>query len=49
MAANRPSVALYERSLDAVPRAPVFHRPLADPALLSVLKTVAKDFGYGLV
>jgi len=46
---NLPTVALYERALPALPPAPVFHRPLSDPALLPVLKRVARDLGYGLV
>ena len=41
MAANRPAVALFERAEPSLPQAPFFHRPLADPALLSVLKKVA--------
>ncbi len=49
MAANRPSVALYERAFDAVPAEPVFHRALADPALLGLLNRNARDLGYGLV
>lgn len=48
MHANRPAIALYERALTALPRAPVFHRPLADPALLSVLRHAARELGYGL-
>ena len=49
MAANRPAFALYERALRAMPDSPSFHRPLSDPALLSLLRWVAKDLGYGLV
>ncbi len=49
MHANQPSVALYERAIPAIPRAPIFHRPLDDPALLSLLKRVALDIGYGLI
>lgn len=49
MSANQPSVALYERALDAVPAEPVFHRPLADPALLGLLNRTARDLRYGLV
>lgn len=48
MHGNRPTLALYERALTALPRAPIFHRPLGDPALLSVLRHVAWDLGYGL-
>ncbi|HSF39435.1 MAG TPA: RES family NAD+ phosphorylase [Thermoanaerobaculia bacterium] len=49
MYGNRPAVALYERALAALPSVPAFHRPLADPTLLSVLKHVALNIGYGLV
>lgn len=49
MHSNRPSVALYERGASAMPPTPIFHRPLIDPDLLSVLVRVAKDIGYGLV
>lgn len=49
MHANRPAVALYERAERALAPAPVFHRPLLDPALLPVLRHVALDIGYGLV
>ncbi|HSG38373.1 MAG TPA: RES family NAD+ phosphorylase [Thermoanaerobaculia bacterium] len=46
---NSPSMALYERAAAALPPNPVFHRALGDPALLPVLKRVARDIGYGLV
>jgi len=49
MYGNFPAVALYERGLPALPPAPIFHRPLRDPALLPVLKRVARELGYGLV
>jgi len=49
MAANRPALALFERAESALPRAPLFHRPLTDPALLTVLKKVSREYGYGLV
>lgn len=45
---NRSCIALYERGAEALPAAPEFHRPLRDPALLPVLRRVAKDIGYGL-
>jgi hypothetical protein len=38
-----------ERAQPAIPLAPVFNRPLADPALLPVLGQVALGLGYGLV
>ncbi len=49
MHANMPAAALYERAMGAMPDAPVFHRPLADPALLGPLRMIAIDVGYGLV
>jgi hypothetical protein len=49
MCANRPAVALYEGGQGALPITPAFHRPLADPALLSLLRRAARDLGYGLV
>ncbi len=49
MAAHRPAVALYERARPAIPSAPALHRPLSDPALISLLRNAAKDFRYGLV
>ncbi|MFL6194572.1 MAG: RES family NAD+ phosphorylase [Thermoanaerobaculia bacterium] len=42
-------MALYERAAPALPPYPVFHRPLSDPALLTALKQVAREIGYGLV
>lgn len=49
MYASQPAVALFERALGAVPKDPVFHRPLADPILVDMLKNAAKDLGYGLI
>jgi hypothetical protein len=46
---NRPCVALYERGETVLPKVPEFHRPLRDPALLPVIRRVAKEIGYGLV
>jgi hypothetical protein len=46
---NRPCAALFERAVSTVPGVPEFHRPLWDPALLPVIRRVAKDIGYGLV
>jgi hypothetical protein len=40
--------ALFERAALALPAQPVFHRPLADPALLPALKQAAREMGYGL-
>lgn len=49
MHAHRPAVALYERAARALPRTPLVHRPLSDPALLVDLDRVARDLGYRLV
>ena len=49
MCGNAPAVALYERAQDAVPRVPVFHRALAEPALLGMLEACARELGYALV
>lgn len=47
--AHRPALALYERAMTALPRTPLVHRPLSDPALLADLDRVAGDLGYRLV
>lgn len=49
MYANRASLALYERGQAAVPAAPLFHRALSDPALVSRLSAAAMTLGYRLV
>ena len=50
MHANRPAMVLTDRAAAAgvVPDQPSFHRALGDPALLSVLKNVARTLGYAL-
>lgn len=50
MHANRPALALNERAeaAGAIPGIPQFHRALADPALLTVLKNAALDIGFAL-
>lgn len=49
MHANRPAVALYERARPALPFAPIFNRPLSDPALLGDLDRAAGRLNYKLV
>lgn len=49
MYGNRPALALYERTVTAMPPFPSFHRSLSDPALLNVLRRVAGDTGYDLL
>lgn len=50
MHANRPAMILTERAAAAgvVPGQPSFHRALGDPALLGLLKNVARTIGYAL-
>lgn len=50
MHANRPAMVLTDRAEAAgvVPPQPSFHRALGDPALLSLLKNVARSVGYAL-
>lgn len=49
MHGNKSAVALYERALNTIPPTPLVHRPLTDPALLPLLKKIARDLGYGLI
>ncbi|MGJ3262952.1 MAG: RES family NAD+ phosphorylase [Salinarimonas sp.] len=49
MGGNADAVALYERARDALPKAPEFHRALADPALRAPLFAAAKAIGYAIV
>jgi hypothetical protein len=49
MCGNAPAAVLYERADDDVPRVPVFHRALAEPALLGMLEEHARELGYALV
>jgi hypothetical protein len=49
MHANQPSFAFYERAQPALPPAPVFNRPLSDPALLGDLDRSAQILGYRLI
>jgi hypothetical protein len=50
MHANRPALVLNERAeaAGAIPDIPQFHRALADPALLTVLKNAALEVGFAL-
>ena len=50
MHANRPALVLNERAENAgvLPNKPHFHRALADPVLLTVLKNAALDIGFEL-
>jgi hypothetical protein len=47
--ANRPSLALYERSQGAVPASPLLHRALSDAALKLTLRNAAAQLGYMLI
>ena len=48
---NRPTVALYERTVEASPIASEtrFHRALADPLMHRVLTGIVDEIGYGLI
>lgn len=48
MHGNQPAVALYERAQSALPNHPRFHRGLADPVVLPLLRRVAIAIGYDL-
>ncbi len=49
MNANEPCVALFERSISALPARPVFHQQLAEPMVLTLLKNVCAAVGYALL
>ncbi len=49
MNSNAPAVALYERIQGALPSFPLFHRPLADPALEDALKRICREIRYNLL
>jgi RES domain-containing protein len=48
MHANEPAVVLNDRAeaAELLPAVPAFHRALADPALLTVLRNAARALGY---
>jgi RES domain len=49
MNGNEPAVALYERASKAIPRLPLFNRPLSDATLLLPLENKAAELGYDLI
>jgi hypothetical protein len=42
-------LALYERARPSIAPAPIFNRPLSDPALLGDLNRSARILGYRLI
>jgi hypothetical protein len=48
MDSNRPTLALYERALNALPARPLFDRAVADPALNRAVVKAALLFNYGV-
>ena len=48
MGGGADAYALYERARPALPRAPAFHRALADPALGAPLLAAAAAINYGI-
>lgn len=49
MSGNRPALALFERSLAAIPRQPRLNRAIAEPPLLIPITNAAAEFGYRVV
>lgn len=49
MHANEPAVALWERGAAIMPRHPLVHRLLSDPALKRVILETADAIGYSVV
>ena len=49
MNGNEPAVALYERASKAIPRLPLFNRPLSDAPLLVPHERIAAELGYDLI
>jgi len=46
MDGHRPALALYERATSGLPRTPLFHRALSDPALETMIENAAREFNY---
>jgi len=49
MYGNEPAIALFEKGQKAIPKKPLFHRELKDPALVNILTETAKKITYLLV
>jgi hypothetical protein len=49
MYGNQSAVVLFERGMRAIPKRPVFHRQLKDPALANILTETAKSIRYQLI
>ena len=49
MNTSRKALALYERSISALPVRPVLHEPLVHPGLRADLERFKDDLGYGLI
>ncbi len=51
MHANAPATVVTDRAevLDVILKHPSFHRALADPVLLTILRNAARMLGYRLV
>ena len=49
MFGNEPAIALFERAQKALPKRPLFHRELRDPALATILTETAEKIRYLLV
>lgn len=49
MNGNEPAVVLYERASKAIPRLPLFNRPLSDALLLISIERITSELGYDLI
>ena len=49
MNGNEPAVVLYERASKALPRLPLFNRPLSDAPLLISIERITAELGYDLI
>jgi hypothetical protein len=49
MNGNEPAVALYEGASSAMPRSPIFNRPLSDAPLLIPLERIVGELCYDLI
>ncbi len=49
MYGNNPSIALFERAINAMPPRPIFHRELSDPAIANVLLETSRFIQYRLI
>jgi hypothetical protein len=49
MYGNECAIALFERGQRAIPKRPVFHRELKDPALANIVTETGKKIHYPIL